>query len=489
MRGSVVLSGLVPGTQSTVSTPNQRPREWYSVSASAVRRFMIMVVAFALPFVGLAFYKSWENRTLAREAWEAIEAAGRLAERVQEEVPGARSEHGEAWEMLDRARSLYNASSFGDAFDIAERSRAIFASILNLPGDEPGSGAIRFLSVQGGVEYRRGDRGAWKRARNQDTVDPGDWVKTSGDGTAELLFSNGDLFTIRPDTMIQVGGRSEGEREERQTRVAFGVVGLDTGDSGSEVLTPRSEARVAPESAAQIGFDRDREEAQFIAYSGGIEIQSANGQVRTVGALQRVVQQGDLLQEAEAIPTAPRPLAPRSEIEIDFDREKEVRLEWEAVANADRYALEVSRSRLFATAIVETDSRRKPYARLGIRGEGSFYWRVAAIDDEGIRGAWSDPATFRIASRKGVGAVDDATPPDLEINDWDTYGSVVMVNGRTEPGSTVQINGETVALKLDGTFSKPVQMTDEGWGFIEVSSSDAWGNTSNKRIRVFIDSF
>lgn len=465
------------------------PREWYSVSAKTVRRTLIIIVAFALPIVGVGFYKHWESLTLAREAWEAIEAGSRLSKRVEEMDPGARSEHGEAWEMLDRARSLYEASSFGEAFSIAERSRAIFRSLLNLGDGQSESGAIRFLSVQGGVEYRRGERGAWKRARNQDTVDPGDWIKTTGDGTAELLFVNGDLFTIRPDTMIQVGGRGEGQPEGRQTRVAFGVVGLDTGEASSEVTTPRSKARLSPETAAQIGFDRDRDEAQFVAYAGGMEVESANGQVRRVGALERVVQTGDLLQEPEKIPTAPRLSSPAPEAEIDFDREEEIRLDWADVEGTQRYALEISRSRLFATTVVATDSRRSSDARLGIRGEGSFYWRVAAIDDDGVRGAWSEVRTFRVASRKGLGAVDDETPPELEILEWATYGSVVMVTGRTEPGSTVRINDEATPLKLDGTFSKPVQMHDEGWGFIEVQSSDAWGNAARQRIRVFIDSF
>ena len=69
------------------------------------------------------------------------------------------------------------------------------------------------------------------------------------------------------------------------------------------------------------------------------------------------------------------------------------------------------------------------------------------------------------------------------------YGSLVLVNGRTEPGATVSINDEPVSVDLNGSFSKTIQMTQVGYAFITIVATDAWDNTEEVKKRVFIDAF
>jgi hypothetical protein len=63
-----------------------------------------------------------------------------------------------------------------------------------------------------------------------------------------------------------------------------------------------------------------------------------------------------------------------------------------------------------------------------------------------------------------------------------------MVNGRTEPGARVEVNGEQVTLGADGSFTKAVQLNKEGWNIIEVRARNAWGNETVRRHRVFVES-
>ena len=167
----------------------------------------------------------------------------------------------------------------------------------------------------------------------------------------------------------------------------------------------------------------------------------------------------------------------------------ETQIAWRPVRGAARYALEISRSPLFATKLIADDERTKPSARLGLRGEGVFYWQVAAIDSEGARGAWSEPRSFRVASVPKPGETEDTTPPGLQIEDMQSYGSLVIVSGRTEPGATVQINDEQVSVQNDGAFSKTIQMTQVGFAIIRIVATDAWDNPTEVKRRVFIDSF
>lgn len=182
----------------------------------------------------------------------------------------------------------------------------------------------RFLAVEGDVEYRRGHRGAWRKARVDATLEPGDWVKTAGDGRAEICFPDGTTYELRPDTLVHL----------------------------SSLLDSRPDVEAIPDFA--------------------------------------------WVDPHDSPPACPRLVSPAGDLEIDFETQKVLRLAWEGVPAASRYALHVSRSRSFDSKVIEDAERRKPSAKIGIRGEGTFYWRVAAYEADGFRGAWSEVRSFRI---------------------------------------------------------------------------------------------
>jgi Glucodextranase, domain B len=186
---------------------------------------------------------------------------------------------------------------------------------------------------------------------------------------------------------------------------------------------------------------------------------------------------------------SPKLASPVHNHEIDFDTQKELRLAWDGVDGAQRYALNVARNQLFAKNIIEDEQRRLAWARVGIGDEGTFYWRVAAVDSDGARGKWSETRSFRVASLKGVAGTEDKTPPELTLEEVRIHGIMVLVSGRTEPGATVTINGEPVSVQLSGYFNKTIQMKEAGRKFITAVATDAWGNSTEEKRRVFIDAF
>lgn len=475
-----------------MTTQKKKERAWYSISVATVRRALTMVVFVVVLVAGYLGFQRVESYLLQRDAWQTIEEATELTTqlRSRDDFRQIYTNHRDAWTLLDSAREEYEAETFDHALAHAARSLAMLKSVLDVGKTK---GTHRFLSLQGGVEIqRRGRRGAWRRARSQDTLRPGDWVKTSTDGTAEILFPDGSVYILRQNTMVHLGGSTQPGDETSDTKkttdIVFGWVELNTAETASTVATPKSQARVRRDSEAMVSFDEARGQGRFAAYAGGLEVRSASGQSQEVGALQLVEQVGDVLSEPKPLPGKPILLGPPNEEEIDFDAGKELLLAWEATERASRYALQVSQSQIFASNLID-DQRSKTTARVGIRGEGSFFWQVAAIDRDGAQGPWSDPGTFRVVRLRGIGEADDQTPPELEIRSTETYGALVIVNGKTEPGATVTINGESVSLRRDGSFSKTVQMTQEGWGFVEIKATDAWDNEAVQRVQVFIDAF
>ena len=471
---------------------NRKPtRDWYSVSVSSFRKGLALIGTVVTLIGGTLLYQKWEQSTRRERAETMIEQARYLAKdlRERDDYDQIRIAHHIAWKDLEDAEAEFEAERYGSALSRAREALRELDSIFEL-GQDNAERKSRFLSVQGGVEYRRGERGSWIKGRTNDALNPGDWVKTSGDGTAEIRFPDGSTYVLRHDTLVHLGTdiySSTGA--EPVANIEFGWVEFNTAQGESKIKTPKSEAILKGETEATITYDPNRASGHYTTYAGGAQVTSTTGQTQQLSALQQVDQRGDQLSPPKSVPPSPRLTRPAHNQEIDFDTQQELRLVWETVSQAQRYVLNVSRSQIFATNVIADDNRRKPSARLGIRGEGIFYWRVAAYNRAGAQGAWSETRSFRVAALRGVSDVVDKTPPDLANIEVQPYGSLVLVNGRTEPGATVKINDEPVSVELDGAFSKTIQMTQVGYAFITIVATDAWNNSKEVQRRVFIDAF
>lgn len=471
--------------------PATQDRDWYSISVASVRR-TIFLFLFVLGLIGSGvIYQRLEASNLRDRAELAIADATQMVRQLEarDDYRKLKNENFAAWEALESARAEFAEQNYRPALDQARRSFEDLRRILQVErGEIDEGGGGKFTNVQGGVEYRLGDRGTWRRARQGDSISPGDWVKTSSDGSAEIRYPDGSTFVLRPNTMIHLESQS-GRDGQNETELVFGWVELNTTQGSGKVTTPKSQAKVRSSSEALVSFDRKEGSGQFAAYKGGLDVASENGTTKSVKALQQVTQVGDLLMDPVALPDRPELLEPAHEGQVDFDTTRQLTLRWRSPARAARYSLMVSRSPLFASNVVARDDLTRSSARLRIQGEGVFYWQVSAISADGAQGPWSEPSLFRIASLGGQGNENDTTPPELEIERIQTFGKLVLVNGRAEKGSAVRVNGEPVTVQVDGTFNKTIEVNKVGFTFLEVVATDARQNPTEIKRRVFIDAF
>lgn len=468
----------------------RRKRDWYSVSEETLRLFFILIVTavgLVLLFLG---YRQWESRALEREAGEVLDETQGLLQRLQDEPRASnfRGEYDAAWQSFQDARNQYSNQDFRGAVDNCRRSRNMLMSILDALQLPSTAGQAQFILVQGDVEYRRGDAGDWQEARSRVPLQNGDYVRTTENGSAEIMFLDGTLYTVRPNTQFIVSSARTAEGgEEQAIQMEFGWVDLSTSQNTSNVRTPNAVARVKQETEAFVAVDRQSSQGRFGAFTGGIELSAKGGLKREVEPLQQVVQTGDLLSDPAPLPGRPELVTPADNVDLDLDRMQRVALTWDPVPGAARYALQISRSHLFVDNLIDVKNRPTTRATLGLRGEGTFQWRVAAFDKAGVQGPWSKAWKFRVASfRSGAGEKDEMPPP-LDLEDVKSYGSIFIVAGRSEPGAQIEVNGEQVKVAADGSFTKPVQLNKEGWSFIEVRARDSWGNEASRRHRVFVE--
>ena len=408
----------------------------------------------------------------------------RLQKEARPEVD-FQTEREAAWQSFQDAQAAFGRQDFQKALESGRRSRNILRSVLDTLQVPESAGQAQFISIQGGVLYRRGDGGDWKEARSRAPLHPGDYVRTSENGSAEIMFLDGTLYTVRPNTQFIVSAGRQGGAEQA-IEMEYGWVDMNTAQSTSQVKTPNAVAQVQQDSEAFVAVSQGNAGGRFGAVSGAVEVAAEGGLTREVQPMQQVVQTGDLLSEPSPLPARPELVEPADNLTLDMEQVREVTLAWDPVEGAARYALQISRNHLFVDNVIDVGNRTRTRARVGLRGEGSFQWRVAAFKD-GVQGPWSKPRKFRVASFRSGAGEKDTTPPELDLADVKSYGSIFIVGGRSEPGARIEINGEQVKIEADGSFTKTVQLSKDGWSFIEIRARDASGNETLRRHRVFVE--
>jgi len=398
-----------------VTEEKKRPKsyDWYTISGEAIRGWGFVVIVVVLVAAGYLGYRFVEGMVLEREVAAVIQEAQDLLQTVREAggVDSYREEYDQAFEHLEEAKASRAGGELKEAYRNGQRSRTLLSSILSALRLRGPEGEAMFVAVEGEVEFRRGERGPWQKARSRVALNAGDYVKTSAGGSAEVMTVDGTLYTVRPDTVILVGRArpAPGVARQQAINLEFGWVNLGTGQSGSRVSTPGAEARVREETSALISYNEEEDVGRFATYEGSMVVASADGTSREVAALEQVVQSEGTLSKAETLPMSPVLMAPDDDYEIFLNADTELVLTWAPVAGAESYALQVAPSRFFVRNVIDVKDRRETAAKVGLQGEGTFVWRVAAVDASGIQSPWSELRRFRVTS--AVGAVASGSDP------------------------------------------------------------------------------
>jgi hypothetical protein len=170
-------------------------------------------------------------------------------------------------------------------------------------------------------------------------------------------------------------------------------------------------------------------------------------------------------------------------------KEKTITLEWRGRAEEQAAHLQVSRSRRFVEDAMEVESAeiRGDSARLQLVAPGTYFWRVSLVAEDGVESEWSQVRRMRIYSSLQRAINADRTAPQLTLLPTQQLGAMFIIQGRTEAGAAVTVNGEHVVTDADGHFRKTIEIPREGWNNIEVVARDPAGNETNRRERVFVE--
>ena len=317
----------------------------------------------------------------------------------------------------------------------------------------------------------------------------GDFIKTGRTGSAEIMFTDGTLFTIRPGSLFEVRRPTAAEGSGSEVKMVSGAVDVYTSASPSTVSSDDATSRIERDSRVFVDVAQG-EKTEVTSYRGRTTVSTGLNTV-TLEGRQRVVAAArtGALSTRVSLPEAPLPILPADNRTFDLSGGGDVDLRWSRVPDAVRYRIQISRSRLFVPDAneVDIDDRTGLSTRLKVSREGPYFWRLAAINRAGVSSDWSSVRRFRMLEepiRVGTG---DTTPPELSVLPPQQMGNLFLIFGKTERGAVVTVNADPADVGTDGSFKKTVTIERDGYAMLVIKAVDASGNETIRRMRVFVE--
>ncbi len=453
--------------------------DWYLISIDRLKQIGLVLLLILLGGAGYWFWESQKGSPKANAESAIAEARQSLNLLASSpEYNTRRMEFNRAQQKLDEANTHLAASRFTEAQGAAVESHTISRAALS--GTQDVENDAQFLAVEGDVKFQKGASGDWKDAESRTPLFNGDWVKTGSRASAELMFSNGTLYTVGPSALLEIYSAVAPGTAEKTNAVTMqvGSVEVETTDETSTVRTPGTHVVVDSKSMTQVEVDEASKKTDVTSARGAASVSPASGGAAIrLGAGERVSasEQGALTAVKKLSPS-PALLSPGDNQVLQLSNDLQVEMIWEAQPTATGYQLQVSRSRLFSTQ--EINSRRqKTSAKAKITEQGGFFWRVASIGPDGEIGPFSVPRRFRVIGGGTAKDGGDKTPPQLALkNPFPLGGVFFTIAGVTEPGASVFINEEEADVDSKGAFQKVMSFGRVGRNDVVVKAIDAAGN-------------
>ncbi|HET9837127.1 MAG TPA: hypothetical protein VFR84_02755 [Candidatus Angelobacter sp.] len=350
---------------------------------------------------------------------------------------------------------------------------------------EPGPQQAHFTNIDGTVRVRKASTNTWVTADYSLVLDKGDYVQTSPEGIAKVVFTDGTNYTIKPDSLINIQENSVNSAQQTKVsvQVTSGVVDLATptltAGSNSQVSVAGAVANFKSDSAAEVINDSRADQHSVMVKKGAGEVTRGNQTLPLEDYTKVSFSQTapGMTKTRELRPPILISPPPMQSVFLD-PATKGVNFTWSPVENVREYHFRISKSASFAGPLVVDD--KKPATNVVVTNlpEGIYYWQVASIGQDGKESIESEISKFTVAP-KGNGSL------ALEL-DYVQLGHVIEVKGKTEPNARVMVNGQDAVVNGDGTFHHFTNPLPTGENLITVTAQDAKGGVSTATKQVVI---
>jgi len=350
------------------------------------------------------------------------------------------------------------------------------------PVPQPGQQIARLTGVEGKVKVKPNAEEAWGEAALSHQLHVGDVVQTETRAGAEISFNSGSVVKVRSDSVVYIGGSAEASTAA--WRVQSGRVNFSVAGEVTEIVTPTVRTTALENATGNIDVGEAGQTGVKI-FQGQAQLETMQGQKVTLSQNQAVeVDAAGRLGVTMELPPAPTLIAPasKSRLLVASPPAASAKLSWTEVKNGVSYhvALDynVTQANLLMSAALDESGVKTTVHDIKGLNLGRYFWRVAAVNKDGLEGAFSRVSFFQVIEPEVLQAV-VATPvpeilgPTLVLQAVDEVApGVVHVGGRAAPGATVTVDGTAVKVLPDGSFSEFVRHTGRGEVVVRATAAD-----------------
>jgi hypothetical protein len=347
----------------------------------------------------------------------------------------------------------------------------------------------RFIAFEGDVRVIRAATRETIPANADTQLYPGDTVQTQASGRARIGLADGSTLVVKPNSTIIVRDNAradDGKRTNVHVVVDSGQLSVRTEqqvDGTTNVVeTPKTKSAVGERTSASFGVTADGTEEIRVA-SGAIETTNSAGEKTSIKGGEYVsVNNSGRLSAAQRLLDVPQPAQPHDleKVFVGANGAASVALKWQRPQSGmpAYYRVEVATSPFFVAdgKVIERDQLVATEFGASELRPGVYFWRVRATASSGQASDWSDPLKFIVVTR-GTGSQVKLADLTAEL----LGGSLYLVRGRAEPGTTIKVSGRETIVAPDGTFQIQITASD-GAKDVAVEAQDPQGNSSQYKV-------
>ena len=348
----------------------------------------------------------------------------------------------------------------------------------------------RFMSFEGDVRVIRAATREMIPASSETELYPGDTVQTQASGRARISLADGSTLLIKPNSTIIVRDNAradDGRKTNVHVKVDSGQLSVRTeqqADGTTNVVeTPQTKNTMGAETNASFGVNPEGTEEIRVA-TGSIETTNRAGDKTSIREGEYVsVNNSGRLSPAQKLLDVPQPAKPHDleQVLVGANGAANVALKWQRPQSGTPayYRVEVATSPFFVAdgKVIERDQLVATEFGASDLRPGVYFWRVRATAASGQASDWSDPLKFIVTTR-GTGSQVSVSDLNAEL----LGGSIYIIRGKSEPGTTIRVSGRETIAAPDGAFQ--IQVTAGAARELMVEARDSQGNSSQYKVQL-----
>ena len=347
----------------------------------------------------------------------------------------------------------------------------------------------RFISFEGDVRVIRAATRETLPANADTQLYPGDTVQTQANGRARISLADGSTLVVKPNSTIIVRDNAradDGKKTNVHVVVDSGQLSVRTEQQAAGttnvVETPKTRSAVGEQTNASFGVNPEGTEEIRVS-TGVIETTNSSGDKASIRGGEYVsVNNSGRISAAQKLLDVPQPAQPHDleKVFVAPNGAASVALRWERPRSGTPayYRVEVATSPFFVAdgKVIERDQLVATELNASDLRPGVYFWRIRATAASGQVSDWSDPLKFIVTTR-GTGSQVAVSSLTAEL----LGGSLYLVRGKAEPGTTIRISGRETIVNPDSSFQ--IQLVVPGGAReITVEAQDSQGNSSQYKV-------